>query len=68
MTEAEIAAEIDYHKASLEALLKLQRARSPAAPVMPQAAARKQPVAERRPRWELAARAFRRFGFEPHTV
>ena len=32
-------------------------------------AATKQPVAERRPLgWELAARAFRRFGFEPHTV
>ncbi|MGO4513249.1 hypothetical protein CT676_35955 [Bradyrhizobium sp. MOS001] len=69
MSDAEIAAQVDFHKASLEALLKLQQARAPAVPVISQPdAARKQLVAERRPRWELAARAFRRFGFEPHTV
>ena len=71
MTDAaEIAARLDLIEAAVKALRELlSPERAPAAPVVPQpAAARMQPVAERRPRWELAARAFKRFGFEPHTV
>jgi hypothetical protein len=49
--------------AAIEALRELQRVRVSA---MSAPAARKQPIATRR--WELAARAFRRFPFEAHTV
>jgi hypothetical protein len=54
-------AAIRHHEAELAKLRAV-----PAAPVTPQAATRRQPIAKRR--WELAARAFRRFPFEEHTV
>jgi hypothetical protein len=69
MTVAEIAAQLAAHEAAAKALRELLQARAATVPAILQpVAVRKQPVAERRPRWELAARAFRRFGFEPHTV
>ena len=67
MTDTEIAAQLAAHEAAVKALRELQQARALTAPVMAQpGSARKQPAAERR--WELAARAFRRFAIEPHTV
>jgi hypothetical protein len=66
MNGSEIEAQVAAHEAAIEALrgLKQTRARTSSTPVP--AAARKQPIAARR--WELAAKAFRRFPFEPHTV
>ncbi|MCK1753806.1 hypothetical protein IVA78_00845 [Bradyrhizobium sp. 137] len=63
-----IAAAIEVHRAAIQALEDMRsQARTPTAPVKPAPAIRRnQPTA--RPRWELAARAFRRFPFEPHTV
>ena len=64
VTEAELDAAIAVHQAAIKALRELQRVRVPTMPTP--AAARKQPIAARR--WELAATAFKRFPFEPHTV
>ena len=75
MTDAEIAEQLAAHRAVVEALEALEQARartssapalSPGRQICPPAAARKQPIAKRR--WEPAARAFRRFPFEPHTI
>jgi hypothetical protein len=66
MTDEEIKSAIAVHEAAIEALETLRRAPDapPAAPTP--TGARKQPIATRR--WELAARAFRQFPFEAHTV
>jgi hypothetical protein len=64
VTEAELDAAIAVHQAAIEALRELQRVRVPT--MSTPAAPRKQPIAARR--WELAATAFKRFPFEPHTV
>ena len=71
MTKAEIEAAIATHFAAIEALEAMKQISphtSSALAASAPDAATKQPAAERRPRWELAARAFRRFGFEPHTI
>ena len=62
MNDEEIDTAIAVHEAAIEVLRKL---RIPAAMSEPFAVS-KQPIAKRR--WELAARAFRRFPFEAHTV
>jgi hypothetical protein len=69
VTEAEIEAAIATHFAAidvLEALKQTSPHMSSAPATSAPAAARRLPIAKRR--WELAARAFRRFPFEAHTV
>jgi hypothetical protein len=69
VTDAEVEAQISAHRAAIEALEALKRARAttPSTPTRSApAAARRQPTPARR--WELAARAFRRFPLEAHTV
>jgi hypothetical protein len=65
VNDAEIDAAIAVHEAAIEALRELRRVPMPVAMSVP-AAVRKQSLAKRR--WELAARAFKRFPFEPHIV
>jgi hypothetical protein len=65
VNDAEIDAAIAVHEAAIEVLRKLRRVCMAAAMSAP-VAVRKQPIAGRR--WELAARAFKRFPFEPHKV
>jgi hypothetical protein len=62
VNDEEIDAAIAVHQAAIEALRELRRVRVMSA----SAAVRTQPIAKRR--WELAARAFRNFPFESHTV
>ena len=64
MTESELDAAIAVHQAAIEALRELRRVRVPM--MSASAAVRTQPIAERR--WKLAARAFKSFPFEAHTV
>jgi hypothetical protein len=64
MNDTEIDAAIAVHEAAIEALRELRRVRVPSTSAP--AAARRLPIATRR--WELAAKAFRRFPFEPHKV
>ncbi|MCK1618908.1 hypothetical protein IVA96_20165 [Bradyrhizobium sp. 159] len=65
MTSADIAAQLDVIEAEISSLRALLQGTAICAQPEPP---RKQPVAERRPRWELAAKAFKRFAFEPHTI
>ncbi|UPT88633.1 hypothetical protein HAP41_0000006005 [Bradyrhizobium barranii subsp. apii] len=67
MTDTEINAAIEVHRkaiAALEAMRQTSASPTPPPPAAPATARR--PIAKRR--WELAAKAFRRFPFEPHTV
>ncbi len=66
---AEIVARLDVIEAATKAMRESLQARvhHSSTPVMPPpATVRKRPTAS--PRWELAARAFRRFPLEAHTV
>ena len=65
MNDEEIDRQIANLEAAIEVLRKLRQVCIAAAMSAP-VAMRKQPVAGRR--WELAARAFQRFPFEPHIV
>jgi hypothetical protein len=64
VSDDEIEAAIAVHQAAIEALRELRRVRVPM--MSASAAVRTRPIAERR--WELAARAFKNFPFESHTV
>ncbi|MCK1641922.1 SGNH/GDSL hydrolase family protein [Bradyrhizobium sp. 157] len=64
MTDLEIDAAIEVHRAAIDALEAMRQTRASSTPPAPATARR--PIAKRR--WELAARAFRRFPFEAHTV
>jgi hypothetical protein len=70
MTDDAIEEQISLHRAAIETLEALKRARAGGSPRTAKplpAATRKRPAASG-PRWQLAATAFRRFPFQEHTI